>query len=180
MVWSVPLDVKPVRRAGLDGTERSEIDWCPCTAEVIVTPLVVEYCEYRRPGIGRIPVGANSALDVTQLARRRTFHIEKGLYSRYLGAWSHGNAFGKPRAFRMYLSRKGHGGQTVYRTGRLKDRCDPFYCLSSVHPIFAQVHEPLISEEMWVGAAAAAIKDIGAEKFLRLLLENPKGNYIAS
>ena len=57
---------------------------------------------------------------------------------------------------------------------------NPFYCLSSVHPIFAQDHEPLISEEMWVAAAAAAIKDMGAEKFLRLLLENLKGNYVAS
>ena len=57
---------------------------------------------------------------------------------------------------------------------------NPFYCLSSVHPIFAQDHEPLISEEMWIGAAAAAIKDMGAEKFLRLLLENLKGNYVAS
>ena len=62
----------------------------------------------------------------------------------------------------------------------LKIVANPFYCLSAVHPIFAQVHEPLISEEMWVGAAAAAIKDMGAEKFLRLLLENLKGNCIAS
>jgi hypothetical protein len=29
-------------------------------------------------------------------------------------------------------------------------------------------------------AAAAAVKDMGAEKFLRLLLENLKGNYVAS
>ena len=57
---------------------------------------------------------------------------------------------------------------------------NPFYCLSAVHPIFAQVHEPLISEEKWVGAAAAAIEDMGAEKFLRLLLENLKGNYIVA
>jgi hypothetical protein len=41
-----------------------------------------------------------------------------------------------------------------------------------VHPIFAQDHETLISEEMWIGAAAAAVKDMGAERFLRLLLEN--------
>ena len=57
---------------------------------------------------------------------------------------------------------------------------NPFYCLSRVDPIFAQDHEALISEEMWIGAAAAAVKDMGAEKFLRLLLENLKGNYIAS
>ena len=57
---------------------------------------------------------------------------------------------------------------------------NPFYCLSSVHPIFAQDHEALISEEMWIEPATAAIKDMGAEKFLRLLLENLKGNYVAS
>jgi hypothetical protein len=38
----------------------------------------------------------------------------------------------------------------------------------------------LISEEMWIEAAAAAVKDMGAEKFLRLLLENLKENYVAS
>jgi hypothetical protein len=56
---------------------------------------------------------------------------------------------------------------------------NPFYCLSSVHSIFAQDHETLISEEMWIGAAVA-VKDVGAEKFLRLLLENLKGNFVAS
>ena len=57
---------------------------------------------------------------------------------------------------------------------------NPFYCLSSVHPIFAQDHETLISEEMWIRAATAAVNDMGAEKFLRLLLENLKGNFVAS
>ena len=57
---------------------------------------------------------------------------------------------------------------------------NPFYCLCSVDPIFAQHHETFISEEMWIEAAAAAVKDMGAEKFLRLLLENLKGNYVAS
>ena len=57
---------------------------------------------------------------------------------------------------------------------------NPFYCLSSVNPIFAQHHETLISEEMWIEAATAAVKDMGAEKFLRLLLENLKGNYVTS
>ena len=57
---------------------------------------------------------------------------------------------------------------------------NPFYCLSSVNPIFAQHHETLISEEMWIEAAAAAVKDMGAEKVLRLLFENLKGNYVPS
>jgi hypothetical protein len=57
---------------------------------------------------------------------------------------------------------------------------NPFYFLSSVHPIFAQDHEPLISEAIWIEAAAVAIKDMGAEKFLRLLLENLKRNNVAS
>jgi hypothetical protein len=57
---------------------------------------------------------------------------------------------------------------------------NPFYCLSRVHPIFAQHHETLITEDAWIGAAAAVVKDMGAEKFLRLLLENLKGNFVAS
>jgi hypothetical protein len=27
---------------------------------------------------------------------------------------------------------------------------NPFYCLRSVHPIFAQDHDTLVSEEQWV------------------------------
>ena len=54
---------------------------------------------------------------------------------------------------------------------------NPFYCLRSVHPIFAQDHDTLVSEEQWVKASANLIREIGAEKFLRLLLENLKGNY---
>jgi hypothetical protein len=54
---------------------------------------------------------------------------------------------------------------------------NPFYCLRSVHPIFAQDHDTLVSEEQWVKASANLIREIGAEKFLGLLLENLKGNY---
>jgi len=54
---------------------------------------------------------------------------------------------------------------------------NPFYCLRSVHPIFVQDHDTLVSEEQWVKASANLIREIGAEKFLRLLLENLKGNY---
>ena len=73
---------------------------------------------------------------------------------------------------RMDPRRKGLGGQTVYRTGTLKDRCEPILLFECC------LH--MIREAMWVGAAAAAIKDMGAEKFLRLLLENLKGNYVAA
>ncbi|MBV9622405.1 MAG: hypothetical protein JOZ14_00325 [Acidobacteria bacterium] len=72
------------------------------------------------------------------------------------------------------------GGQTVYRRGNLKDRCEPILLFEQLNPIFAQHHETLISEEMWIEAAAGAVKDMGAEKFLRLLLENLKGNCVAS
>jgi hypothetical protein len=54
---------------------------------------------------------------------------------------------------------------------------NPFYCLRSVHPIFAQDHDTLVSEEQWVKASANLIREIGEEKFLRLLLENLKGHY---
>src|SRR6516225_9711142 len=42
-----------------------------------VTTLVVESYWYPRSGVGWIAIGANSALNVTQLAGRRTFRVEK-------------------------------------------------------------------------------------------------------
>lgn len=57
---------------------------------------------------------------------------------------------------------------------------NPFYCLESVCPIYAQEHEPLISEKEWIGANVQLIKEIGSEKFLIHLLENLKGNYVTS
>ena len=45
---------------------------------------------------------------------------------------------------------------------------NPFYCLAG---------EPIISEEEWIKAGAKLIGEIGAEKYLRLLLENVKTTY---
>lgn len=55
---------------------------------------------------------------------------------------------------------------------------NPFYCLEKVDPIFTEKHEPLVSEQEWISAGATLIKENGAEKFLKDLLDNLKGNYV--
>jgi hypothetical protein len=50
---------------------------------------------------------------------------------------------------------------------------NPFYCLT-VDPLFAQPHEPLVSEEQWINAAVKMIEVEGARVFLRSLLDNLK------
>jgi hypothetical protein len=41
MVWLIPFDVEPVRRAWLDGTQVSETKWCPRAAKVVVGIFIV-------------------------------------------------------------------------------------------------------------------------------------------
>lgn len=77
MVWAIPLDIKPVRCARLNGAERSKIDGCPGTARIVVTTLIVVCNGYCRSGVSRIAIGANTALHVAQLAGRQTFRVEK-------------------------------------------------------------------------------------------------------
>jgi hypothetical protein len=55
---------------------------------------------------------------------------------------------------------------------------NPFYCLSSISPIFCEEHEPMITEEAYIKGCLNLIEEIGAEDFLRNLLENLKGNYV--
>ncbi len=57
---------------------------------------------------------------------------------------------------------------------------NPFYCLKQVHPIFCEEHEPLITEEHFIAVGIKAIYEFGAEKYLRLLLANLKGEYVKS
>jgi len=54
---------------------------------------------------------------------------------------------------------------------------NPFYCIE-IHKSLCEPHEPTISEEDWIKASVVTIKDIGAEEFLKELIENLKGNYI--
>lgn len=46
----------------------------------------------------------------------------------------------------------------------------PFYCLERIHPVFAETHEPLVSEEQWIAANVQSIKELGAEEWLKTLL----------
>ncbi|QIH33438.1 hypothetical protein [Sphingobacterium sp. DR205] len=57
---------------------------------------------------------------------------------------------------------------------------NPFYCLETVAEIFTDHHEPLISEQQWISANANLIHEIGPDRWLALLLENLKGNYLTS
>ena len=54
---------------------------------------------------------------------------------------------------------------------------NPFYCIN-IHPSMCDLHEPIVTEEMWVKAGVESIKENGAEMFLKNLLENLKGNYV--
>ena len=54
---------------------------------------------------------------------------------------------------------------------------NPFYCIE-IHPSMAVTHEPLITEDVWIAGAVNSIKEIGADAFLKELLENLKGNCV--
>lgn len=54
--------------------------------------------------------------------------------------------------------------------------CDPFYCLSKVHPDYAIEHVPIVSVVEWKKVAVRFIEDHGAEEFIDRLLNNLQGN----
>jgi len=54
---------------------------------------------------------------------------------------------------------------------------NPFYCLPRVDYSFMTEHQTLVTEEMWIKCGVNLIKEIGAEQYLKYLLENLKGNY---
>ena len=51
---------------------------------------------------------------------------------------------------------------------------NPYYCL----PHFINEHPAMVEEEQWIMAGAELIKEIGAENYLKELLENLKGNFV--
>jgi hypothetical protein len=53
--------------------------------------------------------------------------------------------------------------------------CNPVYCLDRVAPWIAEPPEPVVPVEQWVAASAKLIEEIGAEAYLRLLIENLRG-----
>jgi hypothetical protein len=55
---------------------------------------------------------------------------------------------------------------------------NPFYCVKKVDDIFVETHETLVSEKDWIKSNAILIKEMGEENWLKLLLENLKGNYV--
>ena len=52
---------------------------------------------------------------------------------------------------------------------------NPFYCLDRVAPWIAEPPGPVIPIEQWVAANAKLIEEIGAESYLRLLIQNLRG-----
>jgi len=54
---------------------------------------------------------------------------------------------------------------------------NPFYCISQVSPIFTMEHPPLIDEVTFIKVGAKLIKEIGAERYLELLLQNLKSDF---
>lgn len=55
---------------------------------------------------------------------------------------------------------------------------NPVYCLKDCEGWHIE-GEPMVDEETWVRSGVNLIKEIGAEKFLRHLLKNLKGQYYA-
>jgi hypothetical protein len=53
--------------------------------------------------------------------------------------------------------------------------CDPVYCLDRVAPWIAEPPGPVVPVEQWVAAGARLIEEIGAEAFLRQLIQNLRG-----
>jgi hypothetical protein len=53
--------------------------------------------------------------------------------------------------------------------------CNPVYCLDRVAPWIAEPPAPMIPVEQWVASGAKLIEEIGAEAYLRLLIENLRG-----
>jgi hypothetical protein len=56
-----------------------------------------------------------------------------------------------------------------------KMMCNPVYCLDQVAPWIAEPPGPLVPVEQWVAAGAKLIEEIGAEAYLRLLIQNLRG-----
>jgi hypothetical protein len=50
--------------------------------------------------------------------------------------------------------------------------CNHVYCLDRVAPWIAEPQGPLVPVEQWVAAGAKLIEEIGAEAYLRLLIQN--------
>jgi hypothetical protein len=53
--------------------------------------------------------------------------------------------------------------------------CNPVYCLDRVAPWIAEPPGPLIPIEQWVAAGTKLIEEIGAEAYLRQLIQNLRG-----
>ena len=53
--------------------------------------------------------------------------------------------------------------------------CNPVYCLDRVAPWIAEPPGPVVPVEHWVAAGAKLIEEIGAEAYLRLLIQNLRG-----
>ncbi len=56
---------------------------------------------------------------------------------------------------------------------------NPFYAIT-IDPTLCLDHEPLVSRDEWVGANANAIRELGPQRYLRLLLDVLEGNYLTS
>ena len=84
-----------------------------------------------------------------------------------------------PRVVLEHLA--GRAAATAGVTGEMstedirKRVCNPVYCLDRVAPWIAQPPGPLVPVEEWVASGAKLIEEIGAEAYLRLLIQNLRG-----
>ena len=53
--------------------------------------------------------------------------------------------------------------------------CNPVYCLDRIAPWIAEPPGPVVPVEQWAAAGIKLIEEIGAEAFLRQLIQNLRG-----
>lgn len=59
----------------------------------------------------------------------------------------------------------------------LKILLNPFYCIT-IDKTFSIPHEPITTEDTWIESQVLLIKEIGEEKYFKLLLDVLKGGYV--
>jgi hypothetical protein len=64
----------------------------------------------------------------------------------------------------------GHRGDPKWQPGDITALLgNPFYAIN-IHPVLAEPHEPIFTEDEWVEVNVRLVDDLGAETYLRNLL----------
>ena len=110
--------------------------------------------------------------------------LESSIYERAYPVYKRGPHEAGPDgqgADRSPETRAGRAAATAGIPGEMSTEdirkmvCNPVYCLDRVAPWIAEPPGPVVPVEHWVAAGAKLIEEIGAEAYLRLLIQNLRG-----